>query len=228
MHKLQSGGQTRHFRAYFCADRARPGDVNESERRPRRPEFLTVHCGGYGAMPSGLVFRGNTGTDGISPRNRGAEMSRQSPHCGLCTDCETLPAGTVPRDLAISRSDFSHLPDGSFPRKCGAEMSLQSASVPAWQRVLSSERCGGLNRSAALPTSIERRLEARKLEAFGIEAALAQLADTIVHCVAERFDAPRGQSVGRINLERDELAGERMHLFERQPFGRTAEELFGI
>src|SRR5581483_11514274 len=48
-----------------------------------RPECLTVHCGGYGAMPSGLVFRGNTGTDGTFPRKCGAKMSRQSPHCSV-------------------------------------------------------------------------------------------------------------------------------------------------
>src|SRR5581483_2718474 len=57
--------------------------VKKSERRPRRPEFLTVRCGGYGAMPSGLVFRGNPGTDGTFPRKGGAKMSRQSPHCGV-------------------------------------------------------------------------------------------------------------------------------------------------
>ena len=54
-----------------------------AERRPRRPEFSKVHCGGYGAMPSGLVFRGNTGTDGTFPRKCGAKMSRQSPHCSV-------------------------------------------------------------------------------------------------------------------------------------------------
>src|SRR5581483_3083463 len=76
--------------------------VKKSERRPRRPEFLRVHCGGYGAMPSGLVFRGNTGTgtcekiesgckarcticnagtDEIFPRRSCAEIFRLSPYC---------------------------------------------------------------------------------------------------------------------------------------------------
>src|SRR5581483_683274 len=75
---------TRYFRA-ASPEMFRLEHVKESERRPRRPEVLTVHCDGYGAMPSGLVFRGNTGTDGIFPRNCGAEISRQSPHCRLCT-----------------------------------------------------------------------------------------------------------------------------------------------
>src|SRR5581483_1160337 len=57
--------------------------TEKSKRQPRLPEFLTAHCGGYEAMPSGLAFRGNTGTDGTFPRKCGAKMSRQSPYCSV-------------------------------------------------------------------------------------------------------------------------------------------------
>src|SRR5436309_13107187 len=84
--------------------------------------------------------------------------------------------------------------------------------------------CVCVGDAPATPASIRRR-QARVLELRRIQAALLEHARALFHRVSNRLDAAERQRGGRVDLERNELAGERAALSQIQPVRVAANGL---
>jgi len=73
-----------------------------------------------------------------------------------------------------------------------------------------------------------RRAERGILEAARVQTALLQHTDAGIDRIADSFDSAEGKRVGRVDFERDHLAGQGSALYQCEPVGIAAQGLSGV
>jgi len=170
------------------------GTYEKIGRRPRRPEFLTVHCGGYRALPSGDWSCGAIRGQTEHFRANAARKCLVSPRIAAWADSETPTR--ICRSAPLDQQPiqfFQTFPDGTFPRKCGAKTSRQSPHCS----VADSETPTRVCRSAPLDQQPIQFFHTFLTEHFRANAARKCLVSPRIAAWADSETPPPGFAVPR-------------------------------